>query len=63
MTAEPVALGAALECVKRVDPSERVRVVAEQSHQLTPRQSRIRMSPSRILVLMAPSVTLSNPDT
>ena len=60
---EPVALGTALDRVERVRPGQGVQILAKQFHQLTPRQSRIRISPSRILVLIAPSVTFSSSDT
>ena len=63
MAGEPVKLGALFQRVERVGAGEDVQIVTEQAHQLTHRQSRIRISPSRILVLMAPSVTLSNPAT
>ena len=49
--------------VEGVGAGERVQVLAEEPHQLTPRQSRIRISPSRIQVLIAPSVTCSNSAT
>ena len=49
--------------VEGVGAGQQVQVLAEEPHQLTPRQSRIRISPSRILVLIAPSVTFSNSAT
>jgi hypothetical protein len=47
----------------RVAVGASVVAAAEEPHQLTPRQSRIRISPSRIQVLIAPSVTFSNSAT
>src|SRR5262249_17439150 len=49
--------------VKRVGAGKRVQILAEELHQLTPRQSGMRISPSRIRVLMAPSVTFSSSAT
>ena len=62
MVLEALLLGV-LEGVKRVGAGEDMQVVPEQVHQPTPMQSRILISPSRILVLIVPSATFSSPAT
>ena len=62
MALEPVSFGI-VDGIQRVDAGQRVQIMAEQLHQLTPMQSRNRMRPSRILVLIVPSATSSSPET
>jgi len=52
---KPVLLRLVIERIEHVRAGQRVQVGAEQLHQPTPRQSRSRMSPSRILVLIVPT--------
>ena len=49
--------------IEGVDAGQGVQVIAEELHQLTPMQSRILIRPSRILVLIVPSVLLSSAAT
>ncbi len=56
---EPVPLGV-IDGVEGVRPGE---FVPPELHQFTPMQSRIRIRPSRILVLIVPSATLSSLET
>ena len=58
-----VLLGAAIEGVEGVRAREAVQVLAQRHYQVTPRQSRMRMSPSRIRVLMVLSATPSRSPT
>ena len=60
---EPGEFGARVERVEGIGAGQQVQVLAEEPHQLTPRQSRILINPSRILVLIAPSVTCSSSAT
>lgn len=59
---EALSLGV-IKSVKRVGAAKSMRVLPQELHAPTPRQSRIRIKPSRILVLIVPSATLSNPAT
>ena len=60
---ELVALAYVVDRVDRVGAAQRVQVIAEELHQLTPMQSRILIRPSRILVLIVPSVLPSRAAT
>jgi hypothetical protein len=60
---EPVPLGVAVQRVEDVDAAEFVQVATGQLHPLTPRQSRIRINPSRIRVLMVLNAAPSSPAT
>lgn len=53
----------ALQCAKRVSAGENMQIMPQELHQFTPMQSRIRMRPSRIRVLIVPSATFSRPAT
>ena len=59
---EALSLGV-LESIKRVGAAETVQIAPHELHAPTPRQSRILIRPSRILVLIVPSAMLSNPAT
>ena len=59
---EALSLGV-LQSVKRVGAAETVRITPHELHAPAPRQSRILIRPSRILVLIVPSAMLSNPAT
>ena len=62
MALEPVSFGA-VDGIQRIGAGQGMQIMAEQLHQLTPTQSRNRMRPSRILVLIVPRATSSSPDT
>ena len=59
---EPVPLGV-IDGVEGVRAGEGMQFVPQELHQFTPMQSRMRMRPSRILVLIVPSATLSSLET
>src|SRR5690348_8715030 len=60
---EPAALGFVIDGVDRVNAGQDVQVRTEQPHHVTPMQSRSLIRPSRILVLMVPSVMPSSSAT
>ena len=60
---ELVTLDFVVDRIERVDAGQGVQVIAEELHQLTPMQSRILIRPSRILVLIVPSVLPSSAAT
>jgi len=63
MALKSVPLDLAVQRVEDIHAAEQVQIVAAQLHPLTPRQSRIRISPSRIRVLMLLSVAPSSAAT
>lgn len=63
MPGKPVLLRRVIDRVEHVGAGQGVQIWTRQPHQLTPRQSRRRMSPSRILVLIVPTAAPSNAAT
>ena len=59
---EPVSF-CSVDRMQGVDAGQDVQVMARESHQLTPMQSRSRIRPSRIRVLIVPRAVPSSPAT